>query len=159
MSFQWAPAAFAQNFVGCHFPRGIGAYQHKVCPVTFTDIAALVDVVDLCGSMAHFFNDGLESEYSLIYQLQHADKRKLYHRHAGHGFQSTPFFLGEQMGGMVGGYNVYQAGVDGCTQGIAVGLLLNGRITLDTCTQRAIVTEREEEMGNACFGGDMLLGK
>ncbi len=25
--------------------------------------------------------------------------------------------------------------------------------------QRAIVTEREEEMGNACFGGDMLLGK
>ena len=40
-------------------------------------------------------------------------------------------------------------------RGIAVGLLLNGRITLDTCTQRAIVTEREEEMGNACFGGDM----
>ena len=28
------------------------------------------------------------------------------------------------MGRMVGGYNVYQAGVDGCTQGIAVGLLL-----------------------------------
>ena len=42
---------------------------------------------------------------------------------------------------MVGGYNVYQAGVDGCTQGIAVGLLLNGRIALDTCAQRAIVTE------------------
>ena len=49
------------------------------------------------------------------------------------------------MGRMVGGYNVYQAGVDGCTQGIAVGLLLNGRIALDTCAQRAIVTEREEE--------------
>ena len=63
------------------------------------------------------------------------------------------------MGRMVGGYNVYQAGVDGCTQGIAVGLLLNGRIALDTCAQRAIVTEREEEMGNACLGGDMLLGK
>ena len=56
MSFQWAPAAFAQNFVGCHFPRGIGAYQHKVCPVTFTDIAALVDAVDLCGSMGTFFS-------------------------------------------------------------------------------------------------------
>ena len=60
---------------------------------------------------------------------------------------------------MVGGYYVYQAGVDGGTQGVAVGLLLNGRIALDTCAQRVIVTEREEEMGNACFGGDMLLGK
>lgn len=58
--------------------------------------------------MAHFFNDGLECEYSLIYQLQHADKRKLYHRHAGHGLQGTSFFFGEQMGRMVGGYNVYQ---------------------------------------------------
>ena len=42
------------------------AYQHKVCPVTFTDIAALVDAVNLCGSMAHFFNDGFECEYSPI---------------------------------------------------------------------------------------------
>ena len=48
---------------------------------------------------------------------------------------------------------------DNLSLAIAVGLLLNGRIALDTCAQRAIVTEREEEMGNACFGGDMLLGK
>ena len=58
--------------------------------------------------MRHLLYYLFDAESTLVCQFEHTDQRELYGRHAGHGFQSTPFFLGEQMGGMVGGYYVYQ---------------------------------------------------
>ena len=56
------------------------------------------------------------------------------------------------MGSMVGAYDTYASVVQGVAKGIAVGSLLDGRITLDECAQTAVVLAAPEQMRHTSLG-------
>ena len=150
-SFQRAPAAFAEDAVMRQLPA-FGADEDEVGPVAFADEAPAFDAEQAGGVVAHLFYQCFRRQDAFLHQLQHADQRELHHRHARGGPQGAAGFLGQQVGGVVGGDDVDAAGADGLAQGIAVCLPLDGGVALDAGGQHLVVLHFEQQVCHAGFG-------
>ena len=156
VSLQRTPAAFALDEALLQRPGGAGAHQYEVGLPAFPDEAAFADAIKLGRGVAHLLHNFLYRKDVFIYQLEHAHERELHHRHARNGFQRAALLLGDEVGSMVGGDDVYHVVVDGTAQGVAVGFGLHRRVTLDEGTQCAVVGLAEQQMGHTSLACNLF---
>lgn len=156
VSLQRTPATLALDEALLQRPGRVGAHQHEVGLPAFADEAALADAIKLGRGVAHLLYNLLYRKDTFTHQLEHAHERELHHWHARNGFQRAAFLLGDEVGGMVGGDDVYHVVIDGTAQGIAVGLGLHGRVALDEGVQRAVVGLAEQQMGHTSLARNLL---
>ena len=150
-AFHRTPSALAQKTIVGHGPFLLRIYQYQVGLIARTDETTSFYLIQSCRCMAHLLNQLFDAELSLVYQFHDGSQGELQGRHTRYSFQCTALLFAQEVRSVVGTDDINQVASQGLAQGIAVGLRLDGRITLDACSKFVIVFITEEQVRHAGF--------
>ena len=131
-------------------------YQHEVGLVTLAYEAALLDAEEQGGVVAHLLHRHRQQFFVVDGGFEHHLQRVLDAGDAAGGVEVGLLLGFERVGGMVGGDGIDDVVLEGCPEGQAVLVALDGRVALDEVAQFGIVAVVEPQVVGRHLGGDML---